>query len=149
MARIKLQLPRHFSFSCLIPIRITDINYGDHVGNDTILSIIHEARVQFLQELGYSEMHFAGAGMIMADAALEFKSELFYGDAVIASVAVGEISRIGFELFYKLETTRKTDNKKILVAAARTGMICYDYDRKKIVNIPEEAKNRLLGSTTI
>ena len=149
MARIKLQLPGHFSFSCLIPIRITDINYGDHVGNDTILSLIHEARVQFLQGLGYSEMNFAGAGMIMADASIEFKNELFYGDAVIASVAVGEISRIGFELFYKLERTRKNDIKKVLVVTARTGMICYDYDRKKIVNIPEEAKNKLLGAPTI
>src|SRR5688500_5478600 len=149
MARIKLQMPGHFSFSCLIPIRITDINYGDHVGNDTILSIIHEARVQFLQGLGYSEMHFAGAGMIMADAAIEFKSELLYGDTVIASVAVGEISKIGFELFYKLETTRTNDNKRVLVATARTGMICYDYDRKKIINIPEEAKNKLSGATMI
>ncbi len=141
MARIKIQLPEHFNFSCTIPIRITDINYGDHVGNDTILSIIHEARVQYLSSLGYSEMSFAGVGMIMADAAIEFKSELFYGDTVIASVTAGEISKIGFELFYKLEVIRQTqDDKKILVAAAKTGMICYDYEKKKIVAIPGEAR---------
>jgi acyl-CoA thioesterase FadM len=43
MARIKIELPQSFSFTCRIPVRITDINYGGHAGNDTVLSIIHEA----------------------------------------------------------------------------------------------------------
>ncbi|MCH5718100.1 acyl-CoA thioesterase [Niabella hibiscisoli] len=57
MARIKVPLPPHFTFSTSIAIRITDVNYGGHVGNDAILSIIHEARLQFLKALGYSEMN--------------------------------------------------------------------------------------------
>lgn len=142
MTRIKIQLPDHFSFSCAIPIRITDMNYGGHAGNDTILTIIHEARMQFLQSLGYTEMNIAGVGMIMADAAIEFKSELFYGDIVIASVAAGEVSKIGFELFYRLE--KETNDKKVLVAAAKTSMICYDYEKKKISSVPDEAKARLM-----
>jgi YbgC/YbaW family acyl-CoA thioester hydrolase len=141
MARIKLQLPEHFRFSCKIPVRITYINYGGHVGNDTVLSIIHEARMQFLKNIGYTEMKFEDAGMIMADVAIEFKKELFYGDVVIASVAAGEISKIGFELIYKLE--KETETVKSLVATARTGMICYDYDKKKIVAIPVVAKEKL------
>lgn len=148
MARIKIDLPPLFHFSCPISVRITDINYGGHVGNDTVLSIIHEARMQFFNHLGYTEMQFAGTGMIMADMAIEFKSELFYGDVVIASVAAGEISKIGFDLFYKLETIRPRlaghpDDKKIVVAVAKTGMICYDYEKKKIVAVPEEAKTKL------
>jgi len=143
MARIKIQLPDHFSFSCSIPIRITDMNYGGHAGNDTILSIVHEARMQFLQSFGYSEMQFGGVGMIMADAAIEFKSELFYGDIVIASVAAVEFSKIGFELVYRLE--KETNGKKILVAIAKTGMICYDYEKKKIASVPDEAKTRLMS----
>jgi acyl-CoA thioester hydrolase len=141
MARIKISLPEHFSFSCQLPIRITDINYGGHVGNDTVLSILHEARMQFFKSLQYTEMNFAGTGMIMADVAIEFKSELFYGDALIASVAAGEISKIGFELVYKLE--KEVDGKKILVAKAKTGMICYDYEKKKIVAVPEEGKQKI------
>jgi acyl-CoA thioester hydrolase len=144
MARIKIELPEAFSFSCQIPVRITDINYGGHAGNDTVLSIIHEARMQFLQSMGYTEMEFAGVGMIMADVAIEFKSELFYGDTVIASVIVGEISRIGFDLLYKLETLRPSNSdRKILVAAAKTGMICYDYEKKKIVSVPADAIQKL------
>ena len=110
MARIKIQHPVEFNFSCTVAVRITDINYGGHVGNDTVLSIIHEARMQFLKHFNYTEMQFAGAGMIMADAAIEFKSELFYGDTVIASVAAGEFSKVAFELFYKLE--KETEGKR-------------------------------------
>lgn len=141
MARIKVDLPTYFPFSSDIPIRITDLNYGNHVGNDAVLSIIHEARVQFLRHYGYAELAFAGVGMIMADVAIEFRNELFYGDTVIASVAAGEFSKIGFELYYKLE--KEMDGKRMLVAAAKTGMICYDYDKKKIALLPEEARLKL------
>lgn len=141
MGRVKIQLPEQFNFSCNIPVRITDINYGGHAGNDAVLSIIHEARMQYLQSLGYTEMKFAGAGMIMADVAIEFKNELFYGDNVIASIAAAEISKIGFDLIYKLE--KKTSDGVKLVAIAKTGMICYDYDRKKIIAIPDEARLKL------
>jgi acyl-CoA thioester hydrolase len=141
MSRIKIDLPEHFSFSCQIPVRITDINYGGHVGNDTILSIIQEARMQFFNHYGFTELDFAGTGTIMADVAIEFKNELFYGDVVIASVAIGEISKIGFDLFYTLE--KQSSEKKILVAAAKTGIICYDYEKKKVVAVPEIAKQKL------
>lgn len=139
MARIKIAVAEQFSFSCQIPVRITDINYGGHVGNDTILTIVHEARMQFLKSLGFTEMDFGGNGMIMADVAIEFKNELFYGETIIASVAVTAISKIGFDLIYKLE---KEEDKKI-IAIAKTGMICYNYTAKKITTIPEIALEKL------
>lgn len=141
MARIKIEVPQNFTFHCNIPIRISDINYGNHVGNDTILSIIHEARMQYLQSFGYSELNFAGSALIMSDAGIEFKNELFYGDTVIVSVTVGEFSRVSFDLLYKLE--KQKDDKKIIVALAKTGMVCFDYKAKKISPVPGEALERL------
>jgi len=141
MARIKLKLPANFHFSINIPVRITDINYGGHVGNDSILSILHEARMQFFKSLGYTEMEFEGVGLIMSDVVIEFKNELFYGDTLIASVMSGEFTQVSFEIFYKLETYRGTN--KVLIAVAKTGMVCYDYKNKKIVAVPDEARNKL------
>ncbi|MBK6935467.1 MAG: thioesterase family protein [Chitinophagaceae bacterium] len=141
MARIKILLPEKFSFSCKIPVRITDINYGGHVGNDSVLSIIHEARMQFLHHYGYSEMDLAGAGMIMADVAIEFKGELFYGDIITASVIATDFSKIGFNIMYLLE--KETNEIKKTIAYAKTGMICYDYSARKIVIVPEVAKKNL------
>lgn len=143
MARIRIETPETFSFSCTIPVRITDINYGGHVGNDTLLTLVHEARMQFLAHSGYTEMNLAGAGLIMADAGIEFKKELFYGDLVIASVTAGNFSRIGFDLYYKLE--KETPAGKTVVALAKTGMISYDYSKKKMVAVPDEVRAKLTG----
>ena len=143
MARIKVDLPDSFSFQTEIPIRITDVNYGGHVGNDTILSIIHEARVQFLGHHGYEELKIEGIGLIMSDAGIEYKAELFYGDKIKVSVAAGEFSKIGFDLFYKVD--KISEGKTILVASAKTGMICYDYGMKKITALPDAVKDRLIG----
>ncbi|MFT3936046.1 MAG: thioesterase family protein [Chitinophagaceae bacterium] len=139
MARTKIDLPGSFQFSCVIPVRITDLNYGGHVGNDTVLSLIHEARMQFLQHFGHSEMDFGGTGMIMSDVAIEFKNEIFYGDTIKASVAIAEISKVSFAIFYKLE---KDGESSALIATARTGMVCYNYTAKKIAAFPEEIKNQ-------
>jgi acyl-CoA thioesterase FadM len=143
MARIKVELPELFAFSTTIPVRITDLNYGKHVGNDTILSMIHEARVQYLKQLGYGELDLAGVGVIMSDVGIEFKSELFYGDEVIASVAAGDITKISFDLYYKLE--KRSGDTTQLVAVAKTGMVCYDYGKKKVAVIPQEVAVKLKG----
>ena len=58
MARIKLDFSDKFLFSTIIPVRITDLNYGNHLANDKVLSIIHESRIQFFQHYGYSELNF-------------------------------------------------------------------------------------------
>lgn len=76
----------------------------------------------------------------MSDVAIEFKAELFYGDAVIASIAVGDISKISLDIYYKLE--KETGGKKVLVAIAKTGMVCYDYAAKKIAPVPTAVKDK-------
>lgn len=135
MSRIKIEVPGHFVFSANIPIRITDINYGGHVGNDSILSIIHEARMLFLKEYGYEELNLEGAGLIMSDVAIEFKNELFYGDQLKVSVQAGNFSKVAFSLYYKLETIIPGSEDK-LIAIAKTGMVCYNYNMKKVMAIP-------------
>lgn len=142
MSRIRIELPASFTFTTRIPVRITDINYGGHMGNDSVLSLLHEARMQYLAQWNFTEMDLAGASMIMADVGIEFKNEAFYGETIIASVTAGNLSKIGFDLFYKLE--KEANGQTKLVAAAKTGMICYNYDVKKIVHLPDAAKVKLL-----
>jgi acyl-CoA thioester hydrolase len=141
MARIKIEMPGHFPFTTHLQVRITDLNYGGHAGNDTILSLIHEARMQFLVHHGYKELELAGVGLIMSDAAIEFKSELFYAETVNIGVAAGDFSRLGFDLYYLLE--KEKDGKTIDVAYAKTGMVCFDYANKKVAALPDEVRERL------
>jgi YbgC/YbaW family acyl-CoA thioester hydrolase len=136
MARIKVLLPDKFSFSTSIPLRITDVNYGGHVGNDSVLSLIQEARMQFLKEFGFTEMAFGGVSLIMSDAAIEFKNEIFYGDTLIAFVAIMDVNRVGFDIVYKL--IKINNEKEVLAVIAKTGMLCFDYTKKKIVAVPQK-----------
>ena len=62
MARIKIDLPDHFVFSTEIPIYIGHINYGHHLDNALLLSLISEARVRFFKSLGYTELGALVAG---------------------------------------------------------------------------------------
>jgi acyl-CoA thioesterase FadM len=137
MARIKLELPETFVFSTLIPIRITDLNYGAHVGNDAILSLMHEARVQFLKQYHCTELNLFGASLIQADTAIIYKAESFYGDVLKCEVSPAEFSRVGFDLYYRFTHAEKHYE----IAVAKTGMICFDYQSRKVLAVPQEFVN--------
>jgi acyl-CoA thioesterase FadM len=133
MSRVKLEIPDKFEFSTEVPIRITDINYGGHLGNDSILAIIHEARVRYLNNIGFSEKDIGGVGIIMADSVIVYKSEGFYGDILNVEAAVDNIDTFGFDFFYRITNAKSTKE----IAVSKTGMVFYDYQNKKIAKSPE------------
>jgi len=142
MARVKIELPEKMSFTTQIAVTIKDVNYGGHVGNDSILSIIHEARIRFLASLGYKEMDKEnGVGLIMADAAISYKGEGFHGDIFDIAVGVADITPFGFDIFYRITTTRQ--DKTIVITEAKSGMIYFDYNERKVGRLPETWKQKL------
>ena len=141
MARIKIDIPGNTIAAVKLRVRISDINYGNHVGNDAFVSFIHEARLQWLQLNNFTELDIAGTGLIMSDLAFEFKNESFYGEEICIKVSAGEISKVSFDLYYQLTTER--NNETILLAKAKTGMVCYDYQNKRVAAIPSELKKML------
>ena len=132
MARIELNLPENFSFSTDVRVRISDINYGNHLGNDAVLSLIHEARLQFLQSRGYSELDIDGWGLILTDAVIVYKSQGFHGDLLTIFAAVCDFNKYGCDFFYKVN--QKSGGKE--VARAKTGVVFFDYNRQKMVPVP-------------
>jgi acyl-CoA thioesterase FadM len=141
MNRIKIDLPDSFHFSTEIRIRITDINYGGHVGNDSFLALVHEARQLFLLSHGYGELAIEGIGLIMTDAAIEFKKELNHGDNIRISVAAAGFDKLGFDLYYLLELVG--EHETVIAGKAKTGMMGFDYARKKTMPVPETAVKKL------
>lgn len=141
MPRVKVNLPESFRFSVVIPVRITDLNYGAHLGNDALLSILHEARVQFLLHLGRSEMDRAtGYGHIMADVAVEYKGEAFHGDQLRIDMAVDDVRKYGFDIVYQVRTQ---DGRNI--ARAKTGMVSFDYNTRTLRALGEAVEAGLRG----
>lgn len=129
MNRIKISLPEHFPFSTRLQIRVTDLNYGGHVGNDTVLSILQEARQQFLQSRGYTELQVEGFGLIMADAMVEYKKEMNHLDQLKIDIAAKDFDKMGFDLYYRVVIEK--NGEEILAVRAKTGMMLFDYTTRK------------------
>lgn len=122
-------------------IRVTDLNYGGHVGNDTILSLLQEARQQFLQSKGYAELEVESYGLIMADAMIEYKKELNHRDKIKIGVTAADFDKLGFDLYYQVLIIN--NGEEVLAVRAKTGMMLYDYDAKKKVSLTDEIISKL------
>ncbi|WMJ71682.1 thioesterase family protein [Cytophagaceae bacterium ABcell3] len=132
MGRIKIDFPESVLFSTDIAVRITDINYGRHVGNDAYLSIIHEARMRFLQSYNLGELDFVGTALIMSDSAVVYKSEAYYGMTLQVEITPADFTKYGFDLYYRI--VDKATGQEILLA--KTGMVCFDYNTRKVTALP-------------
>jgi len=138
MPRIKLDPPEKYHFRTEIPVRITDLNYGNHLGNDALLSILHEARVRFLARIGYTETDIDGTGIMMGDAAIIYKVQAFYGDVLEIDLAVTDIAKKSCDIFYRV--IKKPEK---IVAYAKTCIVFYNLQEQKPVRIPESFLNRI------
>lgn len=139
MPRIRVDEPDNYVFSTELPVRISDINYGGHLGHDAVLPFTHEARVRFLDTLDYTEMDFGGPGIVISGVVVEYLNETFYGDTINIKIAVSGIHKNGLDLVYQL----KKKNKDIPVARVLTSIIFFDYQIRKVVRTPAEVINRL------
>jgi len=135
MSRLRIAIPGEPVFCALLPVRITDLNYGKHLANDKLVGMLHEARVQFFVHLGcIDDLNFFGVGLIQADVAVEYKSEAFYGQTMAVDIHIADQTPKSFAVYYRL-----TDSKdQRLIALARTSMVAFDYAQRKVVSFPED-----------
>jgi acyl-CoA thioester hydrolase len=143
MARIEIELPEKFIFQTEIAVRVSDLNYGNHVGNDSILTLMQEARTLFYRSMGFeSEVKLEGpVGQIVSDAAIVYKSESFLGDTLHIKIAVGDLTKYGFNLFYRI--TNKATGKE--VALGKTGIVSFDYQKRKIALVPDLLRKKFMA----
>ena len=126
-------------FTCQLQVRVADLNYGNHVGNDRMLGLMHEARVQWLHSHGLSEINVGGCGTIMAGAAVDYRSQAMLMQQLEIDVGVGEVSNSRFTLLYRISDASSGN----MVASGATDMSCFNYERQRPVRIPETLKQLL------
>lgn len=135
MPRIHISLPSTSLFTAEVQVRVADINYGGHVGNDSILTIMQDARLLFYRANGFkNEISFEGSiGQIIADASVQYKAESFLGDQLLIHIFIDDITKYGFDMLYQI--LNKENGKEI--ARGKTGIVCFDYLKRKVAPIPE------------
>ena len=138
MGRVRLQIPANFLFRTEIPIRISDINYGGHLGNDAVLSIVHEARIQFLRNLGYSEFNIEDTAIIMTDAIIVYSSEGFYGDVLTVEVGTADFQLTQCDFVFRLTNTASQKE----LSRVKTGIAFFNRQTRKISSLPNAFRKR-------
>lgn len=131
MARVEIDLPETFTFATDLPLRVDDLNYGNHLGNDRVLSLAQEVRVRWLASHGLTELDVGGAGLILADAALVYRTEGKYGMTLRGALAVGEVRTRSVELLHRFTDLASGAE----IARVKTGVLCYDYAARKVVSL--------------
>ncbi|KPN71244.1 thioesterase family protein [Neisseria sp. 83E34] len=140
MPAINIGFPDVPLFQTSVTVQIGDINYGNHLANDAVLRLCHEARIRWLATHGLTELDAGGAGLIMNEAALQYTAQARHGDELLIELAAGNISRSGFTLFYRI--SRPKDGKTI--AKIQTGMVSFDYAAQKVSRLPETLRMILM-----
>jgi len=137
MSRIELEFPEASVFCQQIKLRVSDINYGQHLGHDTLISLLHEARCCWLASAGLSEISLDGeqVGWVVAELAVNYKSEAFYPEQLSIELAVGDVGRKGVEVYHRvLRSSGET------VAIAKTGLVFFDFKTHQATEVPEQFK---------
>lgn len=109
-----------------LKIRIADINYGGHLAHDRLISLMHQARLDFLAHLGGSEVKIGGVGLIMVSLSVDYKNEAFLNETLQFSISTEEIKKASFVLNYEIK------KDQVLIAKALTKMAGFDYENHKI-----------------
>lgn len=132
MARLKLEFPDElFIYSTKLTVRVTDINGANHLGNDSMISMISEARARFLFDFGIRET--GDAGIIVTDLATTYRAEAHARDQLLFEVGVMDFNKYGGDIIFRI--TRPADGA--LVAMAKSGFVFFDYRAGKVMPMPE------------
>jgi len=139
VARIKLEFPDNtFCFETRMPVRITDINGANHLGNDALISMLSEARAQFLVEYGVEEGGEDGSGIIVTDLATMYQGESFYPDMLRFEVGLMDFNKYGGDFVFRVT---KADSGQP-VALAKYGFVFFNYKTREVTPMPESFRAR-------
>ena len=142
MSRVSIHFPGTFPYSTELEVRVSDLNYGNHLGNDSVLTLIHEARRRFLESINLEEIGADGLGFVIADAAVIYRAQAFYGDRLRIEVAAGNFGSRGCDFYYRI--THVTDKR--VLAEAKTGAVYFDFGAQKTISLPAKVLAKLRDS---
>ena len=122
-----------FRFVMPYSVHVADVNYGGHVANAAVLNFFQDARIKYLSELGpFSELDIgADCGMILPEAHVYYRAEMFLHDDLTIGVRASEVRRSAFTLEYRIE------RDGVPTAEGSTNLVGYNYQTRKVARLPE------------
>ncbi len=124
-----------------IEIRFSDLDVLGHVNNAHYLSYFEQARINYFKEAIGNNINWAKKGVILASATLDFLKPIFLNDNIFVFTKCQRVGKKSFILLHSIvkETPRGEDE----VARGTTVMVCFDYENRSSMDVPNEWKDKL------
>lgn len=133
MPRVQIQLPDYFPVRIELPLFNFHINEAGHADNVLLLTFVNEGRAALFKHLGYALGDIEGVGTVLADAAVQYRSEAFYGETLVVEAAPGPLTRSGGSAYYRVSD--KASGREVL--RVKNGFVFFDYASRKVHPVPE------------
>ena len=141
MPRIHLNPPERVIFTTNLDVRVTDLNYGKHLGHMELIGLLHQARVEFLAANGMTEMNIEGRTLIVVDLAVSYRSEAFFGQTLIIDIGLAFEGSRGVQISYAV----RDKGAGGIVAVAQTGIVFADPEARVVVQVPKAFRDLVEG----
>ncbi len=132
MPRTRLKPPERGVFTANLEVRVTDLNYGKHLGHMELVGLLHQGRVEFLGAHGMTEMNVEGRTLVVVDLEVSYRSEAFIGQTLAIDIGLAFEGSRGVEFTYGV----RDQGTGKLVALARTGVVFTDPEPRAVVQVP-------------
>ena len=123
-------------FSTRVAVLVNHLNYGNHLGYDSVLSILQESRLRWLKTINQdcSEINIENnVGWLIREVRLSYETEAHHGDELNIDLFISNCKKTSFVFEY---VVANLSNEKTVCRAATT-QICFNFEKLKISRIPE------------
>jgi acyl-CoA thioester hydrolase len=123
-----------FNYYHPIEVRYGDLDPQGHVNNARYLTYFEQARINYIAHLGlWTSDSFVDIGIILADAHLNFRKAVVFGQAVRVGVRVAHLGTKSLRMEYSLQD--EADGTELVNGS--TVLVTYDYRTSSTIPIPE------------
>jgi acyl-CoA thioester hydrolase len=128
MSRVRIQMPESYAFETFRTLRVSDLNYGNHLGLDHLLALIHDVRFEYMG----LEVGIENTFITIVDAQVSLLGEGLHGDRLKFSMRFGNFKRSLCALYCKVENQTKDE----LLAHVKTHLVFRCMQTRKPCAIP-------------
>jgi acyl-CoA thioester hydrolase len=120
-----------------IPIRWGDMDAMGHVNNTVYFRFMEQARIGWFDALVPEQEAWKSTGIVIANAACNFKKPMTYPGTVEVRIFVGAVGGSSVPTFYEMTVG------EVLYADGEATVVFIDMAKQRAVRIPEDIRKRL------
>lgn len=109
-----------------------------HINNAVYVTYLEVARQEYWR--AYSrQVDYRRVPFILAHVTIDFRSEALVNERLLLGIRCGSIGNKSFTFEYEI---RERESRRLVVEASSV-QVCYDYDQKRSIAVPEELRRTL------